>query len=463
MTAPASRSARLGWVLYDWASQPFFTLVTTFVFAPYFTSHVVADPERGQALWGYAVAVAGLVVAGLGPVLGAIADRAGRRKPWIMASLVLMAGGCWALWYAAPGNEALVPAILAAFVIATIGAEMGVVFTNAMMPGLAPADRLGRLSGQGWAAGYAGGLVSLALVLGLMAADPATGRTLAGLAPIFGLDAAAHEGARASGPFSALWLLAFAWPLLVFTPDRPRGLAIGAAARAGLADLGATLREARANGPLWRFLIGHMAYVDGLAALFAFGGIYAAGVFGWTIVEVGLFGIGLTFVGVAGALAGGWLDDRFGPKPVVIGSALVLLIVSATIVSIGPTSILFVVDLAPGTGAGLYDSPAEKVYFGLGLLIGVVAGPLQASSRTWLLALAPAGREAQMFGLLQLSGKATSFLAPAAVATATALTGSQRLGVVPILAFLALGLALVAGVPGRNRPRGIGGKSIEGS
>jgi UMF1 family MFS transporter len=192
---PASRPAIMGWVLFDWAAQPFFTLVTTFVYAPYFASAIASDPTEGQALWGYAKAAAGLAIAVFSPVLGAIADAAGRRKPWIAAFGALLVIGSWGLWFGAPGEG--VALVLACFALASIGAEFATVFNNAMMHTLVPRTRLGRLSGTGWAAGYVGGLLSLVLVLGFLAANPQTGKTLIGITPLFGFDAAAREGDRA--------------------------------------------------------------------------------------------------------------------------------------------------------------------------------------------------------------------------------------------------------------------------
>ena len=150
--SPAPRRALLGWILFDPACQPYFTLITTFIFAPYFASAVAPTPADGQALWGFATGAAGLVIALSSPVLGAVADAAGRRKPWILAFGLMMMAGAATLWYAAPGNEARIPLVLAAFAIGTIGVEFATVFNNAMMPTLAPPERLGRLSGMGWAA-----------------------------------------------------------------------------------------------------------------------------------------------------------------------------------------------------------------------------------------------------------------------------------------------------------------------
>ena len=448
----STRAGRFGWVMFDWASQPFFTLVTTFVFAPYFASKVAADPVSGQAMWSAGVAVAGLMIAVLSPILGAIADEAGPRKPWIVAFGALMAVASLGLWYAAPGRTDLAPLIVVAFVIGTVGAEFAAVFNNAMLPRLVGPDAVGRLSGRGWAMGYLGGLVSLVLALGVLVADPVSGTTFFGLTPLFGLDAASHEGDRVVGPLTAAWFALFVLPLLFFTPDVPRGKPWGAAVKAGLGDLKGTFGLLKANRSLSQFLIANMLYTDGLVALFAFGGIYAAGILGWTTIEIGVFGILLTITGTIGCLIGGALDDRFGSR-FVIGLALTILILASIgIVSIDKDRILFVIAVAPAVpGDGLYASTAEQLYLALGAVIGFAAGPLQAASRSLVARWAPAEHVGQFYGLFALSGKVTSFMAPAMVSLVTTVTASQRLGVSVLLAFFALGLILLSLV---RRPAG---------
>lgn len=449
----ASRRAVAGWLFFDWASQPFFTLVTTFVFAPYFAAALASDAASGQALWGYATAAAGLMLAILSPVLGSVSDASGPKKPWVLGAGLVMAGASMLLWFAAPGAAYAVPLALVAFAVGTVAAEVAAVFNNSMMPHLVPPERLGRLSGAGWALGYAGGLVSLVLVLGFLAAVPETGRTYLGLEPLFGLDPAMREGDRATGPLTALWFLVFCLPLMLFTPDVPRtGRTLAQASREGIAQLRRTVAEARREGSIARFLIANMVYQDGLVALFAFGGIYGAGVFGWGATELGVFGILLTITGTAGALAGGRLDDRIGPKPVIQGSLVLLVLVCIGILSLGREHVLFVIPTAgPAPADGLFGSVPEKLFVGLGLVIGAVAGPLQAASRSLLARLAPPESAGRYFGLLALSGKVTSFLGPLMVAIATDLTGRQAAGPAILIVFFLVGGGLLSGVrPGRN-------------
>ena len=210
-----------GWVLFDWATQPFYTLVVTFLFAPFFVNGFIKDPALGATLWAYATGGAELIAAILAPILGSIADAGFPRKPWIAGFSVLLVVGLCGLWLAVPGQTGMAPLVLLSFALAIIGAELATVFNNAMMPSLVSHKRLGTLSGIGWAAGYVGGLVSLVLVAGFIIADPDTGKTLLGLNPIMPVDLATRADERLVGPFSALWYLIFVLPLFLFTPDRP--------------------------------------------------------------------------------------------------------------------------------------------------------------------------------------------------------------------------------------------------
>lgn len=440
-------SARVAWIFFDWATQPFFTLVTTFIFAPFFAARIAATPADGQALWGYATGAAGLLIALGSPTLGAVADATGRRKPWIAGFGALLALGCAILWFAAPGERWAVPVALVGFAIATVGAEFATVFNNAMMPTLAPPERLGRLSGTGWAVGYLGGLLALAFTLAFLSAAPETGQTLAGLRPLFGLDPATGGGDRAVGPLSALWFVVFVAPMFWLCPDgRSSRLSLQKAARLGLATLGASIRALSPRQPLARFLLANMLYADGLATLFALGGIYAAGAFGWGTTQIGLFGIVLIVTGAIGAFVGGRLDEIIGPRRVIaIGVSLLLL---AVIGILGTTrdTVLFLWPSAP-PGAALFASGAEQCYLALGSLIGLVAGPVQAASRTMLARLSPPGQAGQSFGLFALSGKVTSFLGPTLAAIVTDIFDSQRAGLATLVLFFGAGLAVLLSAP----------------
>lgn len=435
--------ARFSWMLFDWSVQPYYTLILTFLFAPYFANIVVGDGARGQALWGYGAATAGVLVALGSPFLGAIADGRGHRKPWIGMFSIVLAAAMATLWIATPlAPTSTIVIVLIAFVVATACAEFTAVFTNAIMPGLVPANELGRLSGSGWACGYIGGLVSLLLIAGLIVASPDTGKTLLGLEPLIALDAGARQGDRMVGPLSAVWYLIFMIPFFLFVPDvRQRKPDNG---KSATAELWETIRSLPGHRNILLFLGARMLYTDGLTAIFTFGGIYGAAVFGWGALELGIFGIVLTLLGAVGALIGGVLDDRFSSKTVILGALLLLLIASLGILSVDKTHVLYLVDVAPKeAGSAPFSSLGEQVFLGFAILVGMVSAPVQASSRSLMARLAPKEKMTQFFGLFAFSGKVTAFLAPFMVATITEVTNSQRLGMSAIALFLIAGMALM--------------------
>lgn len=439
------RRGTVAWMLFDWANQPFQTLITTFIFAPYFAAQVVGDPVAGQAAWGSINALAGAIIMILSPILGAVADRTGARKPWIAWFSLPYLVGCAGLWLAAPGISPLWP-VLVAYALGFLGSEFTTLFTNAMLPDLGPRREIGRISGSGWALGYVGGLVSLTLVLTLLAPAPGSPHTMLGIAPILGLDPSLGEPARATGPLSAIWYALFVLPLFLFTRDAPRRVAPAGAIRAGLADLWATIRGLRHQRSLAAFLAGSMIYRDALAALFTFGGIYAAGVLGWGLFQLGIFGISSAATGALGAWLGGRADRAFGPRPVIVAAIWLLILVCALVLATARDAVLFL-PVPPGSRL------PDLVFFVAGGLLGAACGTLQAASRTLLVHQAD-GRvaPAQAFGLYALSGRATAFIGPALVAAVTTATGSQRLGVSPVILLFLIGLLLLGWVKSEPAP-----------
>lgn len=436
-----------GWMLFDWAAQPFFTVVTTFIFGPYFVSRVVADPAVGQSAWSYAIAASGLVIAILSPVLGSVADQTGPRKPWIGFFAVIKIVSLLMLWWAAPGADILL--VLLFFSLASVAAEFSIVFNDSMMPRLVSSAEIGRISNVAWGLGYLGGMIMLIFVLLAIAASPETGKTLLGTAPLFGLDPAQGEDARITGPLAAIWYFVFILPMFLFTPDQTKGgLPFMAAVRAGLGELKETLYEARQRGGIVRFLLARMIYQDGVNALLALGGTFAALMFNWSITELGLFGIMLNVIAIFGCLVASRLDTTLGSKVVVLLSLVSLTIATIGVVSTGPGFTLFgLLQLDTADSGGLFGTAAEKFYILYGALIGIAFGPVQASSRSYMARSVAPEEAGRYFGIYALAGRATSFLAPFMVATVTALSGSPRLGMAMIILFLGIGLLILLGTP----------------
>jgi UMF1 family MFS transporter len=317
-----------------------------------------------------------------------------------------------------------------------------------MLLRLVPKAQIGRVSNLAWGLGYLGGMIVLIFIIGFLAASPETGKTLLGLDPLFGLDPLQGEDARASGPISALWYAVFILPMFLFTPDAGGRRALKGAVRDGLAELRSTLGEVRQRSGIFRFLIARMIYQDGVNALLALGGGFAAAMFGWSITEIGVYGIMLNVVAIFSCLYASRLDTQLGSKLVVMIAILMLLIATIGIVSTGPGFTLF--GALPFTGpdsGGLFGTSAEKAYITFGLLIGIAFGPVQASSRAYMARSVTEDEAGRYFGIYALAGRATSFTAPFLVATVTALSGSPRLGMATITIFFALGLIIIWTTP----------------
>lgn len=424
-----------GWYFFDWASQPYNTLLLTFIFGPYVVS-VVGDGSAAQAIWGYGVGAAGLVIAVLSPLLGAVADKSGGRMAFIGLFSALYVLGSWMLWYSSP-DAFNVWAVMIWFCIGLIGMEFATTFTNAMLPDLAPREDIGRVSGSGWAFGYMGGLIALIIMLLLLAEGP-SGKTMLGIPPILGLDPALREGTRAVGPLTAIWYAVFMIPFFLWVrePKRTDTVAIRTAIRAAWPELKGTLSRLPSNRSLFAYLGSSMFYRDALNGMYVFGGIYSAGVLGWTVTQVGIFGILAVLTGAVFAWLGGRADSRFGPKPVIIVNVIVLTLVAASVAMVSRTSVL-------GIPVGPDSALPDIAFYVLGALIGAAGGALQSASRTMMVRQSPPEKMTEAFGLYALAGKATSFIAPFSIGLATDLTGSQQLGVTPLIGLFLIGLVLL--------------------
>ncbi len=423
-----------GWFFFDWASQPYNTLLLTFIFAPYVGS-VLEDGSRAQAAWGFGVGAAGLVIAILAPILGAMADTSGKRVRWIWGFSLLYVLGAWGLWWAEPQDFDLTRTLIF-FAIGLIGMEFATIFTNSMLPDLGTRDEIGRISGNGWAFGYVGGLFALVIMLVCLAENPATGKTMAGLSPLFGLDPETREGTRAVGPLTALWYAVFMIPFFLWVRDPRREKPSVGAVKKALRGLGHTLRTLPQTPSLLAYLTSSMFYRDALNGMYTFGGIYAAGVLGWTVVQTGIFGILAIITGALFAWIGGYLDAAKGPKPVIVTCVLVLTAVAVSVVLVSRQSV-FLIPVPEGSIL------PDIAFMALGAVIGAAGGVLQAASRTMMVRQANPARMTEAFGLYALAGKATSFLAPLSIGVATTLSGSQQLGVTPLIALFIIGLVLL--------------------
>ena len=440
-----SRKRIWGWMAFDWASQPFYTLGLTFIFGPYFAvvaaeyflnSGMEADAADAQAqwIWSLGQTVAGLLIAFTAPFLGAFADNSGRKMPWIVFFSIIYVVTTFMLWGLKPDGSALI-IMLIMFYVGFFAAESALNFVNAILPSLGTDEEVGRISGSGAAFGYWGGVTSLFIML-LLLAENDQGVTLLGNAPLFGLDPDMREGTRAVGPFIAIWYVIFIIPFFMFVRDDPKVEKKSTKLGAVWGELITTLRSVFHRKSLLNFLVGSMFYRDALNALYAFGGVYAALVLDWQTIQIGVFGIIAAIAAAVTTWLSGLADQRYGPKPVIRVSVWVLIGVSIIIVGMSREAI-FGVPLAEGSGL------PDIIFYICGVCIGGAGGAVYAASRSMMVRHVHPERPAEAFGLFALTGKATAFLAPALITLLTIMTGNNQLGFLPVIFLFLIGLFLL--------------------
>jgi len=434
-----------GWMAFDWASQPFYTLGLTFIFGPYFAvvaaeyflsngMEASAADAQAQWIWSLGQTVAGLLIAFTAPFLGAFADNSGRKMPWIMFFSIVYVITTFMLWGLEPDGTALI-FMLIMFYVGFFAAESALNFVNAILPSLGNDEEVGRISGSGAAFGYWGGVTSLFIML-LLLAENDQGVTLLGNAPLFGLDPEMREGTRAVGPFIAIWYVIFIIPFFMYVRDDPKAEKKSTKLGAVWGELIITLRSVFHRKSLLNFLVGSMFYRDALNALYAFGGVYAALVLDWQTIQIGVFGIIAAFAAAITTWLSGLADQRYGPKPVIRVSVWVLIGVSIIIVGMSREAI-FGVPLAEGSGL------PDIIFYICGVCIGGAGGAVYAASRSMMVRHTHPDRPAEAFGLFALTGKATAFLAPALITLFTVMTGNNQLGFLPVIFLFLIGLFLL--------------------
>ncbi|MEX0371755.1 MAG: MFS transporter [Tateyamaria sp.] len=434
-----------GWMAFDWATQPFYTLGLTFIFGPYFAAVSLGyfetttdDPDAAraasQALWFWGSTIAGLFIAFTAPLIGAYADSTGRRMPWIWGFALIYAAMTWALWWTFPDASTLF-VILIAFNVALIAAEFMLIFVNAILPSLGDKDEVGKISGNGAALGYWGGVLSLFIML-LLLAENDSGKTLIGLDPLFGLNAGSREGTRSVGPFIALWFAVFMVPFFIWVREPRQANRTGGVSEA-MSDLKQSLSGALQRRSLLNFLVSSMFYRDALNALYSAGGVYATLILGWSIIQIGVFGIVGAITAAVATQIGGIFDSRLGPKPVIKTCCYILIAVCLVIVGMNRESLFGLVPVPDGSAL------PDIVFYVCGAAIGGAGGAIYAASRSMMVRHTHPERPTEAFGLFALSGKATAFLAPMLIALFSTMTGSAQLGYVPVIGLFILGLFLL--------------------
>ena len=400
------------WSLYDFANSAFTTLVVTFVYATFFAKGIAPDETTGTALWSTGITISALIVALLSPFLGAMADKGGYRKRFLGIATIVCIAATIALYFPQKGDVVLA---ISLFIIANVAFEMANVFYNAFLPDIAPLEKIGRISGYGWALGYAGGL--LCMVVGLflfVQPDP----------PLFGMDAGTDQHIRATNLLVAAWFAVFSIPMFWLVKDRkvknpPK---IGLLMKGAMNDLKRVFNEIKTYRHVFRLLVARLIYNDGLITIFGFGGLYASVVFDFTVSEIIVFGITLNLAAGLGAWAFGFMDDKVGGKPTILVSLVGL--IAAALVAVLTTSVFW--------------------FWVSGIGVGLLAGPNQSASRSLLGRFTPPNHENEFYGFFAFSGKFTAFLGPFLLGKMTLLFDSMRAGVaVVVVLFLIGGILLL--------------------
>lgn len=439
-TGSSTKGQVLAWASWDWGSAAFNAVMTTFVFTVYLTSNAFGGEDSASAVLGGALAVAGFAIALLAPVTGQRSDAGGRRKLWLGVNSAVVAVLTALCFFVFPHPEFLLLGV-SLIALGNVFFEFAGVNYNAMLAQVSTPRNIGKVSGFGWGAGYLGGIVALLIVLQLFV-QPAFAW--------FGASTQDSLNIRLVAVFSALWFFVFALPVLFAVPELPRS---GQAARLGfLASYGLLFRRIKAiyatSPHTIYFLLASAVFRDGLAAVFTFGGIIAAGTFGFALSQVIFFAIFGNVVAAIGAVIGGFLDDKVGPKAVITGSLVGLLVAGSAILVLGNGNYsVFGMEWAGST-----------TFWVFGLFLCLFVGPAQSSSRAYLARLAPHGESGELFGLYATTGRAVSFMAPAlftlciTVATPLVPAGqAQRWGILGIMVVLLAGLLVLLPVKAPER------------
>ena len=410
------------WALWDWAEQPYPTLMQTFIFPVYLASAVATESQNPDQSIGWALALSGIALAIIAPVLGRRSDHNGRRKFWLMAGTYALAVITALSFFVAPSPEFFLFGLVL-YGLGSVIQEGTFINYYAMLKGVTTQANIGKVSGGAWGLGYAGGIVLLLVsLIGFVLPDT----------PWFGVGTADAMNIRVIFLFAAVWIVLFSLPMLLFVPEIPKrpGFAKESIAKS-YASIWRELKTLRHQAPdTFKFLISSAVYRDGLAGIFSFGAVLGTLAFGFDQTSIIFFGIAANVVAGIGAWIGGILDDRIGSRAVILASLIALIVA--------------------GSGVFIFAGLGQITYWIFGLLLTLFVGPAQASSRTFVARFTPAGREGEVFGLYQFTGRAVSFLSGTfwslsiGIAVALGATGKTAVyGIWGLIAVLIVGTALL--------------------
>ena len=391
-----NRKEVFAWSLYDFANQPFTTIIITFIYSAFFTKVIAENEQIGTTMWASSIALTAIIVAILSPILGAIADSGGYRKFFLILFTWVSAVFSILLYFPEAGDTLLA---LTLFVIANIAFEMGTVFCNSYLPDLSNSKNSGSISGFAWGLGFVGGLIALFLSLFLFP----------------DLDAI---GIRRINILVGVWFLVFSIPTILFVKDRKKEKFRKHHILDSFVSIRKTFRTVSYYKTISQFLIARLFFNDGLVTIFALGGIYAVGTLDFTFNEVMQLGIVLNLAAGIGSFVFGYIEDKIGVKK-IINISLFVLTFSTLLAFVAP-----------------YFLFQKEIFWVAGVLIGLMVGPNQSCSRSLMAQLTPKEKQNEFFGFFALTGKATSFLGPLLFGIVTSMYNQQMALWIIILLFV---------------------------
>ncbi len=398
----------LNFALYDFANSAFTTIVITFIFSTYFAKQIAPNPILGQSYWGWAIGTTGILVAITGPILGSIADKKNYTEFFIKLFTIMCISLTALLWFSKPSEKYLLFTLIIV-ASANFFYELSLIFYNSILKRIAEPSDLGKSSGFSFALGYIGGILILIICIKIFIDN--------NVLP-FGLSKENSENIRATSIVVAIWYLVFSIPF-IFSLKKKINNKIEVPSN-NIKKIKDLIWNNGLNN-LGKFLIARMLYADGLNAIIVMGGIFAVGVFKLEIKDLLVLSILMNITAFLGAIIGGYANDKFTSKSVIIFSLLGL-IFSSTIILIIKTQLLFLVFAA---------------------INGFFIGPIQSASRVFITKSIDENNQASGFGLFALSGKLTSFIGPLLVSTITYISNSQRIGFSSAIILLLIGLLIL--------------------
>ncbi len=457
--------AGFSWSLFEFARNPYYMLVVIYVFAPYFSRDVAGGGVEGSAKVADIITMAGVICACTAPLLGAMMDRGGRRKPLIFVFLCLIAVCSALLWFTTPTGGLGVGWTAALLVIAFCSYTYSEVMHNAMLPAAGRPAALPHISGAGLALGNLGAVIGL-LVVAAVALVPALGLADPPGTPE---DQRLHMTERFTGPYAAVWLLIFVAPFFLYMPDgsMPGGTWRGAASELlGLRKNGGPNPAERfkrlcgyvadlfrTSPETMKFLVGRMIYADGLSAVMALGAVYTATFLGWNVLETALFGIYGSFFAAMGGFMGGMLDQRFGAKRAIVIEISIVAIVYIGMLSVTREAVFF--GLVPAghdvIGGPVFNQLSDWVYLGFMAVLAMALTACISSSRYMLVAVAPKERIGEFFGFYAMAATLTVWIGPLLYSIFSRQFNDQRIGMASLLLLFAAGLAILLTVKHSGR------------